>query len=107
MNTNQKFHTFFHLNKQRAKDGKAKVYVRIYVNGSRAEIPSPFLVPLKDWDEKNQKMKTGRPNAPLINSFLDEAKSKLNKLFVLAVAKNEVLNAKELKARLTHCIIYK
>ena len=99
MNTNQKFYTLFHINKQRTKNGKAPLYMRVYVNGSRSEISSPFKVTVKDWDPKSQKMKAGRKDALVVNAFLDEAKSKLNKLFVLSVAAGEVINAKELRAR--------
>lgn len=99
MNTNQKFHTLFYLNKQREKDGVTPLYLRLYVNGSRAVIPTPFKIPSKDWVNKTQKMKNSGRNAVVINAYLDETKSKLNKLFVLSVANNEVLNAKELKAR--------
>lgn len=99
MNTNQKFHTLFYLNKQRAKDGEAPLYMRLYVNASRSVIPTPFKIPMKDWDSKGQKMKNGRRNAVVINAYLDETKSKLNKLFVLAVANSEVINARELKSR--------
>lgn len=99
MNTNQKFHTLFYLNKQREKDGVTPLYLRLYVNGSRAVIPTPFKISSKDWVNKTQKMKNSDRNAVVINAYLDETKSKLNKLFVIAVANNEVLNAKELKAR--------
>lgn len=99
MNTSQKFNVLFYLNKQRVKDGAAPLYIRLYVNSSRAIIPTPFKIPVRDWVNKSQKIKNSSKNAVLINAFLDEAKSKLNKLFVLAVANNEVLNAKELKAR--------
>jgi len=99
MNTSQKFYTLFHINKQRAKNGQAPLYLRVYVNGSRSEISTPFKVAVKDWDPKSQKMKDGRKDALVVNAFLDEAKSKLNKLFVFSVAANEVINAKELRAR--------
>lgn len=99
MNTNQKFHTLFYLNKQRLNEGKAPLYMRIYVNGSRSVIPSPFKIDEKSWDNKNQKMKTGKPDAILINAYLDETKSKLQRLFVLSVASGELINARELKNR--------
>lgn len=99
MNTNQKFHTLFHLNRQRSKKGVSALYIRVYANGTRTEISTPFKVDLKDWDDKNKKMKTGKPDAALINSHLDEAKSKLHKHFVLAVASDEVITAQDLKSR--------
>lgn len=99
MNTSQKFHILFYLNKQREKDGVAPLYMRLYVNGSRTMIPSPFKISVKDWVNKTQKLRNSSKNAFVINAYLDETKSKLNKLFVLAVANSEVINAKELKAR--------
>ncbi|CAG5085984.1 site-specific integrase [Parvicella tangerina] len=99
MNTSQKFYTLFHINKQRVKDGKAPLYMRVYVNGTRTEISTPFKVNVKDWHPKLQRIKSGRKDAMLINAFLDESQSKLNKLFIVSVASGEVINAKELRDR--------
>ena len=59
MNTSQKFYTLFHINKQRAKNGQAPLSLRVYVNGSRSEISTPFKVAVKDWDPNSQKKKDG------------------------------------------------
>ncbi|MBD3638082.1 MAG: site-specific integrase [Crocinitomicaceae bacterium] len=99
MNTSQKFNTLFHINKQRIKNGTAPLYLRVYVNGTRSEISTPFRVAPEDWDIKQQRIKSGRKDALVVNVFLDEAKSKLNKIFVLSVTAGEVINAKKLRAR--------
>jgi hypothetical protein len=41
MKTTQKFRVTSMLNKQRVKDGKVQIFIRIYFDGKRTEISKP------------------------------------------------------------------
>jgi len=99
MNNNQKLHILFYLNKQRGKNGLFPIYVRIYIDGARAEFATTHLVDFKLWNSKLSKLKPAAQNAQFINVFLDDTKSRLNKLFLAGLSKDERLNAKQLKAQ--------
>lgn len=98
MNKNQKLRITYYLNKQRSVNGLLPLYVRIIIDGARAEIATTHLIKTGDWDSNLMRLKTGAPNEQFLNGFLDDLKSRLNKLFLVALATNEMITAKQLKA---------
>lgn len=97
MNSNQKISFLFYPNKQRMKENLAPIYVRIYIDGIRAEFASHHAVPLNVWDSKNCKVKNTYKSAMIINSFLDKTKSDLQHLFVIETTKNGMISSKDLR----------
>jgi hypothetical protein len=97
MMTTQKFHVNSMLNKQRQKDGKLQIFIRIYLDGKRTEIYTKHYVALKDWDSTNNSVKTTDPNSYLINTSIDEIKTKLNKQHVKLVVLEEEITLSKLK----------
>lgn len=74
MNINQKMNLLFYPNKQRTKNNKTPVYVRIYIDGMRAEFTTPHLIEEKNWDSKHGKVKPVdiEGNLPFFLNFIDE-----------------------------------
>ncbi len=97
MNSNQKINFLFYPNKQRMKENLAPIYVRIYVDGIRAEFASQHAIPLNVWDNKNGKVKNTYKSALIINSFLDKTKSDLQHLFLIETTKNGIISSKDLR----------
>lgn len=95
--TNQKISFLFYPNKQRTKNGEAQIYVRLYVNGKRAEFSTNFYVSLSDWDIKKSKVKNTHKIALLINNKLEQIRSEINHLFVLEVTQKGSTTSKELR----------
>lgn len=99
MNANQKMNLLFYLNKQRTKDGLTTLYLRIYVDGARAELSTPHRIDSKHWSKASMKMKTRDRHALLVNAYIDQVKSQINNHFLLAVASNTLITAKEIKSK--------
>jgi site-specific recombinase XerD len=95
--TNQKISFLFYPNKQRTKNGKSQIYVRIYIDGKRAEFSTNFYVSLSDWDNKKSKVKNSNMSALLINNALEKIHSEINHLFVLEVTHKAKTTSKELR----------
>ncbi|AEA44951.1 site-specific integrase [Fluviicola taffensis] len=97
MKTNLKLSFLFYLNKQRSKDELAPLYIRIYVDGKRAEFSTPHSVPLSMWDSKSSRVKNIYKYAHIINNFLDKAKSDISHLFVVETTKFGFITSKDLR----------
>jgi len=89
----------FYPNKQRKKDGKCPLYVRVYVDGRRSEFATSHLLLEKHWDPKKMRVKPVDQNAKLMNSYIENTKAKFNKLFLAAAATDEKITAKILRDR--------
>ena len=85
------------LNKQRQKDGKLQIFIRIYLDGKRTEIYTKHYVALKDWENSTNRVKPTDPNSYLINTSIDEMKTRLNKHHVKMVVLEEEITLSKLK----------
>lgn len=81
--TNQKISFLFYPNKQRTRNGEAQIYVRLYVDGKRAEFSTNFYVSLSNWDSKKSKVKNSHKSAMLINNKLEQIRSEINQQEIL------------------------
>ena len=97
MMTTQNFHVNSMLNKQRQKDGKLQIFIRIYLDGKRTEIYTKHYVALKDWENSTNRVKPTDPNSYLINTSIDEMKTRLNKHHVKMVVLEEEITLSKLK----------
>lgn len=100
MKANQKFHFTAYLNKSRKNEKGIPCYLKIYVDGARAEIKTPYNIQQKHWDVKNNKVKTQAPNAQIINNYLETKQSEFNRLAIESTISNEIITVKELKNKL-------
>ena len=97
MNTNLKLSFLFYPNKQRTKGELTPLYIRIYVDGKRAEFTTPHSIPLSMWDFKSSRVKNTYKYARIINDFLDKVKSDISHLFVIETTKFGFITSKELR----------
>lgn len=97
MNTHQRLHLRIYPYNQRTKKGLTPIYVRISIDGKRAELSTSHKIQLRHWDKARMRLKPGAPNEFLINSNLNAIRNKLNKLFVLTLASEKQITPKELK----------
>ena len=100
METNQKLNVLFYLNKQRTKDGETPIYARIYVDGKKSEFNTNHKIRISDWNTTTKRVKSTARNALLINTYLEEVKNQITKLFLLATTTGEPVNSVTLKNRL-------
>ena len=97
MQATQKFSVTSMLNKQREKEGKVQIFIRIYFDGKRTEITTQNYVKISHWDEKAKRVKDLDPNSHLINVQLDEVKSKIIKIYVKLQALEEEITVQKIR----------
>lgn len=94
-------HTFslmFFVRKERKnREGKTPIYLRISVNGKKAEISLKQYVDIKAWDAKAYKVKGRGNEAKEINAYLDHVKVKINQYYRTLNEKGKAITAKVLK----------
>lgn len=80
--------------------GGCPIYVRITVDGKRAEISLQRDVPEQFWDQSAQKVKGKHENSHVLNSYLDLIKGKIQSIYNQLLAANARITASLLKAKL-------
>lgn len=94
---NQKLAIKVRLNQQKAKDGKLPVYIRIYVDGVKAEISSRHFVEPVHWDTKTNRVKTLSKDAAYINGYIERTVNFINQEFLKAHSTAKSISAAEIK----------
>lgn len=94
---NQKFFVSYWLNPNRQQDGKSKLYIRIAIDGRRAEIATTYFIKRSEWDSTHGQVKHNAPHSVLINGFIDHTTSVIKKHFLSHAAYGKNISAKELK----------
>jgi site-specific recombinase XerD len=94
---NQKYSVQFWLNHNRKKDDQSKLFIRIVVDGKRAEIATAHFISKDNWDKAKGRVKLKAKHAVLINGFLDHASNELKKHFLQHAAMGQNITAQELK----------
>jgi site-specific recombinase XerD len=79
------------------KDGSIPIYLRITVDGKRAEISIQLSVNANSWNSKKGRVKGSLREATIINTELDLIYTKLYELNYQMAAKGESITAKRLK----------
>jgi hypothetical protein len=88
----------FYLKKtKKNKAGEAPVYLRITLNGQRAEMSVSRSVKSIIWDSKAQRVKGKSEKVRLINNYIDEIENKVNRFYNIALQENQVITADLLK----------
>jgi hypothetical protein len=88
----------FYLKKtKKTKSGEAPVYLRITVNGQRAEMSVRKSVKPALWDSKAQRVKGKSEKVRLLNNYLDEIENKVNRHYNIALQENQLFTAEQLK----------
>ena len=85
------------LNKQRVKEGKYQIFVRITLDGKRSEISTRHYISLKDWDEKQFRVKDSAQYSHLINVQLEEVKNEIKKHYLKLQALEEEITIHKLR----------
>lgn len=99
MKINQKFHVWFWLNHRRIKDEGSRLYMRITVDGVRAEVATTHYIKKAQWNESQGRMKITAPMNVQINSFIDYSRNEVKKHFLNMTQDGNQVNAAQLKNR--------
>lgn len=96
---NQKFNAKPWLMKTKVQDGYAIIYIRIYVNSSRAEISTLQKVKIDYWCSKTNRVKNSYQEATRLNSIIDRMVGQLKKNFLFFEAMDVMANANMIKQK--------
>lgn len=111
MNTSRTntFSVLFWIHRQRANaSGEMPIFMRVTVNGKRAEISLQRYISEKNWDVKAQRVKPKANLSIVINNYMDMARGKLQSIYnqliscgdeITAFNLKEVFTGKEVKTK--------
>lgn len=92
---------FFLKKGQVDKKGLIPIYLRITVNGERAEISTNRKIELSKWDSVVQQAKGRSESARILNDHLDSQQNHIRKDYNSLIEKGEIISADKLKDMLT------
>lgn len=86
------------LRHNKAKDnGLVPIYLRIIIDQKVSEVSTGYYVPVKSWDEKQQSVRTGHPQAEVINVDITGKKTLVMQRVVEANLQGKPLTASQAK----------
>jgi len=88
---------FFLKQDSRFVKTSAPIYLRITVNGKRAEQSTKQIIDPKRWDPSSGRVKGNREDARVINSALDDLQLKVNRIHSRLVDLEQEVSAKSIK----------
>src|SRR5215831_9400531 len=91
------FTVLFWLSKQREKNGKAPIYLRLTVDSKRIEICTHQKIDPHAWDQKAQKVKGKSEEAKIINTQLAIMQTDIHKHYGLLLAFDKPITAESIK----------
>lgn len=99
MKFEQKFSVWFWLtHHKKTADGLVPIYVRVTVDGRRAELSIRRVIEPKYWDSARERVKGHHPRSVEINELIATTHSELSKCFQALAAKQEYVTIKDVKA---------
>ncbi len=99
---NHTFSIIFYLKKDlRSSSKKAPIFLRITVDGKRAELSTKRTIDPKKWDVKAGKVKGNREEARVINEHLSNLEHKVLKIHCAMDDAGEMITARKIKDKLT------
>ena len=98
----ESFSVLFWAQKTRKnKRNEFPIYIRITVNGKRAELSTHCFTDEKSWDAKAQRVRQRANNAIQINSYLDMMRGKVQETYNSLIASGDVITASRIKEIIT------
>ena len=96
------FGVHFILRQARSRNGKAPIYARISVNGSRSEITVKAFVDPDDWNDSKGAARPKSEELRELNNYLEDVRGKLFTHYRDLKIDEEILTAEEQLAESEH-----
>jgi Phage integrase SAM-like domain/Arm DNA-binding domain len=93
----QTYSALFWLNKARLRNNEVPIFLRITINGKRAEISLKRSIEPAQWNTKTSRAKGNSEQARTLNNFLDLTKGKLLELHQSMLLSGKSVSSEELK----------
>ena len=92
---------FYVKKTKKNRAGEVPIYLRITVNGQRAEMSTRKSIKPNLWDSKGQRIKGKSEKVRLLNNYIDEIENKLNRIYNIAIQEKQRVSANYLKTALS------
>ena len=99
MKTKNTFTVIFFTRKSRNNPQRLSIYVRVTINGKRAEISLKRIIPYKDWDSNKSRGRGSSLKVRTLNAYLDEVYSRLLECHKELLQEDQVISSDAIKAR--------
>ncbi len=94
------YNLLFFIRKERTnKHGEAPIYLRITINGKRAELALKRFIDPNKWDGKANKARGNKQEIKNLNSYLDTVKNRIHDHHRDMIDRNEYITAPKIKNR--------
>jgi site-specific recombinase XerD len=97
MNLNQTFNILFWLNRAKIKRGQAPIWVRITIDGRRAECSTSRRIAPEHWDSSTGQVKLEAEGAAVINEYLLVTRAEINKHYNILLSTKEFVTVEDVK----------
>ncbi len=98
MRTSKTFAILFWAHTTRTKNNQTPIYVRITVNGKRANFSLKHRADIRTWDSKRQKVKGNSESARILNGYLNQVHSQIFECYKDLKLKGKLITAELIKA---------
>ena len=99
MKSKHTFTVIFFTRKSRSVPNQLSIYVRITVDGQRAEISLKRNIPSKEWDNSRNRGRGGSQRIRALNAYLDRVYSNLLDCHKELLEENRVVSSNAIKSR--------
>ena len=95
MRTTNTFGIIFCLRKNRIKNGKVPIYIRITVDSKRSEIALKRYIEIENWNDLKGTAKSKSEELRQLNTYLEQIRSRLVVCYQELQLKNKLITAKQ------------
>ncbi|MFT6923328.1 MAG: site-specific recombinase XerD [Crocinitomicaceae bacterium] len=97
MKNNQKFSVTIWPNKQKEKNGRIPLYIKVSVDSKKVVISTTHFIEMSHWDKKQNKLKFNAPDSRQLNAFIDRTRNIIQQQFLDSSARGVMVSSLELK----------
>lgn len=99
MKSNATFSLLFWVNASRVKNNLVSVYLRITVNGKRANISLKRKIAVSEWDFNRGKTKGNKQESRLLNRYMDQVRVRIYEAYEQLIREKAHISSQSIKAR--------
>ena len=99
MKSNHTFSILFWINRAKAKDGKSPVYVRITVDGKRAEVSLKRVIEPECWNPDKGLAKGTKEESRMLNAYIEQVRNRLFDCYQELQKQKKFIAAETVKAK--------
>ena len=99
MKTKSTFTVILFTRKSRSNSKQLSIYVRITINGKRAEISLKRVIPVKNWDSNKSRGRGSSQQVRTLNTYLDEVYNRLLECHKELLEEDKFISSDAIKSR--------